>query len=205
MRETTDLFTVLDEPRRPWLDPDALKNKFLTLSATVHPDRVHNLGEQERAAAQERYTRLNAAYNCLREPKERLRHLLELERGALPKDVQQIPGDLMDLSLEIGQACRQTDAFLADRSKATSPLLKVQFFERGQEQTERLLPLQRRLQDRREQLLQDLRRLDGEWAASPDPAARAALLGPLEELYRLLSYFARWNDQVQERITRISF
>src|SRR5215472_9636832 len=75
-----DYFALLDEPRRPWLDAEPLKEKFLALSATVHPDRVHNLSETERAAAQERYTELNAAYQCLREPKERLHHLLELER-----------------------------------------------------------------------------------------------------------------------------
>ena len=80
-----DYFTLLNEPRRPWLDAELLKQKFLALSATVHPDRVHNLGEAERAAAQERYTELNTAYNCLREPKERLQHLLQLELGALPR------------------------------------------------------------------------------------------------------------------------
>ena len=57
----TDYFALLNEPRRPWLDPEPLKDKFLALSATVHPDRVHNLGAAERAAAQERYTELNAA------------------------------------------------------------------------------------------------------------------------------------------------
>ena len=78
----TDFFALLDEPRRPWLESELLKQKFLALSATVHPDRVHNLGDAERAAAQERYTELNAAYNCLREPKDRLHHLLQLELGA---------------------------------------------------------------------------------------------------------------------------
>src|SRR6266545_1175670 len=102
----TNHFAVLNEPRRPWLDAELLKGKFLALSASVHPDRVHNLDEAKRAAAQEHYTELNAAYTCLREPKERLRHLLELELGALPKDIQRIPSELMDLSLEIGQACR---------------------------------------------------------------------------------------------------
>src|SRR6267142_1795542 len=142
----TDHFARLNEPRRPWLEPEGLKQKFLTLSSAVHPDRVHNLGDAERAAAQERYTALNAAYHCLRDPKERLRHLLELERGALPKDVQRIPSELMDLSLEIGQACRQADTFLAGKSQVSSPLLKVQLFERGQEQTESLLALQRQIQ-----------------------------------------------------------
>jgi len=201
----TDHFALLNEPRRPWLEPEALKQKFLTLSAAVHPDRVHNLGDAERAAAQEHYTQLNAAYTCLREPKERLRHLLELERGSLPKDVQRIPTDLMDLSLEIGRACRQTDVFLTEKNKVTSPLLKVQFFEQGQEQTEKLLALQQKIQRRRERLLEELVRLDGEWVAVPGTTGRVPLLEPIEELYRLLSYFARWNSQVQERIAQLSF
>ena len=141
----TDYFALFNEPRRPWLDAEALKQKFLALSATVHPDRVHNLGEAERAAAQERYTELNAAYNCLREPKERLQHLLELELGALPKDIQRIPSELMDLSLEVGKACREADAFLAEKAKVTSPLLQVSFFERGQEFVDKLQALRQRV------------------------------------------------------------
>src|SRR5262245_12950395 len=98
----TDYFELLNETRRPWLEPEALQQKFLTLSASVHPDRVHHLGEAERSAAQERYVELNAAYRCLREPKERLRHLLELELGALPKEIQRVPPDLMVCFIEIG-------------------------------------------------------------------------------------------------------
>src|SRR5581483_10527608 len=110
---------------RPWLDPDALKEKFLTLSTTVHPDRAHHLGDDDRSAAQERYVALNAAYQGLREPKDRLRHLLELELNAPPRDIQRIPPDLMDLSLEIGRACRDADQVFAERANVTSPLLKV--------------------------------------------------------------------------------
>ena len=34
----TDSFTLLDEPRRPWLDAGALKQKFLPLSSAAHPN-----------------------------------------------------------------------------------------------------------------------------------------------------------------------
>ena len=199
----TDYFALLNEPCRPWLDPEQLKQKFLALSATVHPDRVHNLGEAQRAAAQERYTELNAAYNCLREPKERLQHLLELELGALPKDIQRIPSDLMDLSLEIGKACREADAFLADKAKVTSPLLQVAFFERSQEFVEKLQGLRQRINALNDKLTEELKEIDAAWEA--DSASHAPLLQRLEELYRLFSYFARWTAQIQERAVRLMF
>jgi DnaJ-domain-containing protein 1 len=199
----TDYFALFNEPRRPWLDAEALKQKFLTLSATVHPDRVHNLGETERATAQERYTELNTAYNCLREPKERLQHLLQLELGAVTKDIQRIPSDLMDLSLEVGKACREADAFLAEKARVTSPLLQVTFFERGQEFADKLQALRQRVNSISERLTDELQQLDAAWQSGATP--RSALLQRLEELSRLFSYFSRWNAQLQERAVRLSF
>src|SRR5438105_4306005 len=102
----TDYFALLNESRRPWIDSDSLKQKFLALSSGVHPDRVHNSGEAERREAQELYTNLNAAYNCLREPKSRLQHLLELEQGIKPANIESIPPDLMELFMEVSQLCR---------------------------------------------------------------------------------------------------
>lgn len=198
-----DYFALLDEPRRPWLDSEPLKEKFLALSSTVHPDRVHNLGEVERAAAQERYTDLNAAYNCLREPRERLHHLLELERGALAKDIQRIPGELMDISLEIGKACREADAFLVEKAKVTSPLLQVAFFERSEEFRDKLQALRQKIDGLNSRLQEELKRIDDAWQGNE--GTRSALFPRLEELYRLFSYFARWTAQIQERIVRLSF
>lgn len=197
-----DYFALLDEPRRPWLDAEPLKEKFLTLSATVHPDRVHNLSEAERAGAQERYTELNAAYQCLREPKERLHHLLELERGTVPKDIQKIPSGLMDLSLEIGQECREADGLLAEKAKASSPLILVKLFERSQDFTDKLQGLRRRVNALNERLNEELKHIDAAWQTGNE--SRAALLSRLEELYRLFSYFARWDAQIQERVVRLS-
>src|SRR5260370_25010219 len=98
-----DCFALFDERRRPWFDPDSLKQKFLARSAELHPDRVHSASTKEQRAAQERYTEFNAAYNCLRDPNERLAHLLELERWAKPHEVLRIPSGLMSLFLEVGQ------------------------------------------------------------------------------------------------------
>src|SRR5437868_15422691 len=107
----TDYFSLLQEPRLPWIDPGRLKQKFLALSAEVHPDRVHNSPAAERTQADERYSQLNTAYNYLREPKDRLRHLLELELGTKPPDIQRVPVALMNELFAVGKLCKETDAF----------------------------------------------------------------------------------------------
>ena len=200
----TDFFALLNEPRRPWLEADLLKQKFLMLASDAHPDRVHNANESKKAEATQRYSRLNAAYHCLAEPKSRLLHLLELELGAKPKDVQPIPATLADLFAEVANTCRKADGFLAEKNNATSPLLQVQLFERGQDWVEKLNLLQRNLIELREKLTEELKSLDTQWV-SANAASRREMLPKLEELYRLFSYFNRWNNQIQERVVQLSF
>ena len=200
----SDHFALLNEPRRPWLDADLLKQKFLTLASDTHPDRVHQASESEKAEVTQRYTQLNAAFNCLAEPKLRLLHLLELELGAKPKDIQQIPAALADLFAEVANSCRSADGFLAEKSKATSPLVQVQLFERGQDWVEKLNGLQRKLNELRAELNDELKSLDAQWISAA-AASRKEILPKLEELYRLFGYFNRWNNQIQERVVQLSF
>lgn len=202
----TDYFALLNEPRRPWLDPEALKKKFLAFSASVHPDRVHNLSESQRTSAQEHYVALNAAHACLRDPKERLRHLLQLELGVVPQDIQRTPPELIDLFMEVGQLLRQADLLLTEKSKVSSPLLQVQFFERGQEQTDLLLGLQQRLNAKRDALVQSVRELDAIWELTKARGStREETLRRLQSLLHLFGFYDRWLAQLNERITRLSF
>jgi len=197
---STDYFALLNEPRRPWLDADSLKAKFHTLSAEVHPDRVHQASDGEKLAANQRYTELNAAYQCLREPRSRVRHLLELELGAKPSDLTNVPNDLMELFFSIGKIFREVDAMLAEKGRATSPLLQVQFFERGQDWVEKLGGLRGKIAPRRDALLEELKAVDASWdsaAAKPTPR--------LLEIWRLLSFYDRWLGQIQERVVQLSF
>lgn len=199
-----DYFALLDEPRRPWLEPETLKSKFLALAAELHPDKHNFAGEPKKLIANRRYAELNAAFNCLAEPKSRLLHLLELERGAKPSDVQQIPPAPADLFAEVAGACRDADAFLAEKNKATSPLVQVQLFERGQEWADRLRGLQRKIVAQLGKLAEELKSLDAVWVAHAQATERKNLLDRLEELYCSFGYFNRWNSQVQERIVQLS-
>jgi DnaJ-domain-containing protein 1 len=198
-----DYFALLDEPRRPWLEADSLKQKFLARSANLHPDKISSANESDKSAASKKFAELNAAYNCLAAPKTRLLHLLELELGAKPKDIQQIPDGLADLFAEVATVCRQADQFISEKSQAASPLVQVQFFERALEWIEKLNALQKKLRDLSERLLAELKLLDTKWIAG-DSRTRTDLLNELEKLYRLFSYFNRWNRQIQEQIVQLS-
>ena len=203
----TDNFALLAERRRPWLDADALKPKFLALAATVHPDRQHNATADEKKSANERYAELNAAYICLSNTKERLAHLLQLELGTKPDDVQKIPSVAMDVFMEVGTVLRDVDVFLAQKAQITSPVIKVQMFEKAMEWTERLNQLQRRLNTTVDDLANDLRAMNAAWDTAPaDRAVRTSLLPltRLEEIYRAVSFLSRWTDQVQQRIVFLS-
>ena len=198
----TDYFALLNEPRRPWLEPEALKTKFLGLAAEAHPDKQRIESVTKKLAANRHYAELNTAYHCLAEPKSRLLHLLELEQGTKPQDIQQIPDALADVFAEVAVTCRNTDSFLNEKNKATSPLLQVQRFERAQEWVERLRVLQTRLAGLHGKLVEELKRLDTAWVSGTGD--RAVLLTRLEELYRLFGYYNRWSSQIQERIVQLS-
>ena len=204
----TDAFAILSEPRRPWLDADVLKARYLPLATAVHPDRVHGASGSEKAAAAERYAALNSAFNILREPRERLLHLLELEAGAKPGDIQRIPPGTMDLFVEVGQTCRDADAFLAKKSTATSPMLKLRLMQEGLEWADTLQGLQNRVNARRDELTAELRAMDAAWDAAPPVGsmdrASALPLERLEQIYRAMSYVARWTEQVSERVVQLA-
>jgi len=199
----TDCFALLDEPRRPWLDADALKQKFLARSANLHPDKLLATGAAGKSGVYHSFAEMNAAYHCLADPKSRLLHLLELELGAKPPDIQQIPAALADQFAEVAAACRSADGFLTEKNRVTSPLLQVQWFERGQDWVEKLQALQQKLNGLHGQFLAELKSLDDQWLAA-DAATRQARLAEAEKLYRLFGYFNRWNRQIQERVVRLS-
>ncbi len=190
-------FSLMQETPRPWLDPDALKSRFLKLSTPLHPDRVHHLSEAEKQKATRKFSELNAAYQILRSPRERINLLLELETGAKPGDIQKIPPGTMDLFVEVGQFCRDLDAFLATRnSSETSPLLKVSAMRLQQEWIARLRDIRSKVELKQELSLAELQKLDAEWVAATD---RRPVLERLENIGRLFSYIARWSQQLEER------
>ena len=137
-----DYFALLNFGRTPWLDPAEVQARFLELSAAAHPDRVHNLGGAEREEANRNFAELNKAASVLRENKERLQHLIAVESGAALSATQNIPAEFIDLFSRIGPMCRNVDQFLAERSRAASPMLQAQLFAKGLELSDGVVEMQ---------------------------------------------------------------
>jgi len=197
-----DYFALFGESRRPWLDPDQLKAKFIALSQEIHPDRTHGSSAEEKQRAQDRYTELNRAYQTLREPKDRLAHLLELETGLKPTAIQTAPEELMKVFLQIGTVCRETDQFIEHKKTVTSPLLQVDLFGRAQELTARIQQLQQDVRRRTNDAERALRLFEDGRKDDVDTASRRR--AELEESYRTFSYLTRWNAQLQERLVQLA-
>jgi curved DNA-binding protein CbpA len=86
-----DYFALLEQTRRPWLDPEKLKEKYHELARRAQPDQ-----------------NLNEAYRVLLDPKLRLQHLLALE-GAPAAATSEIPSELSDLFMAIAPVLNKID------------------------------------------------------------------------------------------------
>lgn len=97
----TDYFALLDQPRKPWLDVDLLKEKYHAHARAAQPDE-----------------NLNEAYRVLRDPKSRLEYLL----GAQTK-FENPPNELVDLFMKIAPALNKIDN--GDAARIDELLLRV--------------------------------------------------------------------------------
>jgi curved DNA-binding protein CbpA len=197
----TDYFSLLKQPRRPWLDEEPLKKQFLTLSAGTHPDKVHAATSEERGQATHHFAELNAAFNCLKEPRSRVRHLVELELGRKPGDLKNVPNELADAFMKIAAVSRTTEKLVAEKTQIQSPLLRAGFFEKIQSHLEGIEQLQQEVARLHAAALERLRSMDTSWQNSGD---HKSLLILLEELAQVLGFHARWQAQLQEAHLRLT-
>ena len=61
------------------LDQEMLEKAYRDIQSQVHPDRFAHAGDAERRASLQLTTRVNEAFQILRTPVSRARHLLELQ------------------------------------------------------------------------------------------------------------------------------
>ena len=197
-RMAEDFFTLLGESRRPWLDPERVKEKFHQLSRTEHPDQqtASSPGDESADAV---FARLNQAQAALRDPKARLRHLLELEFPQVKlSGPAKVPVTLADLFAPIHGLLRAIDAVLAKKAAAPSALAKALLARDEFSLREKAETQLARLETLHLAAVAELQAFDVEWEPRPpDAAAR------LHEFYQRFAYPARWTEQLRERLFQL--
>lgn len=189
---TEDFFALLGEPRRPWLDPEAVKDTFHRLSRTEHPD--------QQAAPDADFARLNQAQAILREPKLRLRHLLEIEYPEVKlSGPTSVPAGLADWFVSVHGLLAETDAVLTKKAEASSALTKALLARQEFSAREKVETILAQLDALSAAATQDLRAFDAVWTASRPLDAVVILHG----LYQRFAYLSRWSEQLRERLFQL--
>ncbi|HYR57444.1 MAG TPA: hypothetical protein VEO95_02395 [Chthoniobacteraceae bacterium] len=187
-----DHFAILGQPRRPWLEADALKDAFHRRSAALHPD-VPGTGNAAQFAA------LNAAYAALREPASRVRHLLELIDPAALNTAAAPPIELSDLFMQLAGLRRRLDDLLVKRNPASSALARALLAGDESAQRREFDTMRGRLETAEAAALAEVRAIDSRWSDRTAEDARS-----LASLYHRLSYLARWLAQTREALFALS-
>jgi curved DNA-binding protein CbpA len=188
----TDYFALLGQPRKPWLNPEKLREQYQQLILSEHPDLQPNGRD-----APPTFAAVNEGYKVLNNPRLRLKHLLTLE-GNAPAPAASVPLEVTDLFTDTGALIRDIDVLLQQMGAATAltkSILRPQMLTLR----ERTNVLLKRLQSLYENGIQELERLDKAWEKEPEKAIRELAI-----LYRRFAYLERWIEQLKERQFELS-
>lgn len=185
---TPDAFAIFSIPRKAALDSAQLQATYAALSRAAHPDHG---GSEESAAA------VNAAYEMLRFPEKRLKHLIEIAAPEGAKAWRTVPLDesMMSVFMELGSALDASAKLMERRSKATSALAKALLANEELVLRERLETIGFGLEERKVSMEAGFAQLDerldsGDETVWKDVAATQARL----------AYLAKWQTQIRERL-----
>ncbi len=177
----TDYFVLFGEARRPWLEPNELKEKYFARARTASADAG-----------------LNEAFRVLSDPKLRLQHLLTLE-GAQLSAGRPVPPSVAELFWNTGTLLREVDRWLLKSGEATSALSRALLSGEGAKLEGKLAELEEQLNATYEAELSHLRASE-----SLSTPALPNELSNLIERYDSISYLTRLREQAKEKRFRLS-
>ena len=177
----TDYFALFEEARRPWLEPEKLKEKYFARSRAAAP------------AAQ-----LNEAFRVLSDPKLRLQHLLALEGAELVAG-RPIPPSVAELFWNTGTLLREVERLLLKHASATGALARSLLKGEQAKLETSLAKLEEELKATYDTALERLRQVDAVWNSSA-PNEMAELV----ELYDSISYLTRLLERTAEKRFQLS-
>ena len=172
----TDYFALFDEARRPWLEPEKLKEKYYRISRAAAPD-----------------AELNEAFRVLSDPKLRLQHLLTLGDADLAAG-RPVPPSVAELFWTAATLLREVEHWLLQSSRTTGALARSLLKAEQGKLEGKLATLEEQLRVTYESELDQLRQLDAAWSfASPNEMEK------LVRLYDSISYLTRLLERTAEK------
>lgn len=183
-----DCFELLGIPRAAALDESALHRAYTEHSRMAHPDH----GGSEALAAQ-----VNAAFDTLRSPERRLKHLLELGAPEAAKAWRTVPLDdaMMSLFSGLGRALESTAKFLERKDRAVSALAKALLAAEELRHRETLERIGFEIEQRNQDMQAQLPALDEALGRHDADAWKQ-----LAAMQARFAYLAKWQAQVRERL-----
>lgn len=166
--------------RRPLVDEASLKETYLRLAAARHPDAS--------GGGEEKFRLLQEAYNTLREPAARLRHLTELEFPGVGSQRSSTPH--AELFMSAGSAVQAAKTAFLRLEKTTTALARALLSQEIDAALQQVRGALDSVQHARDQLIVRLERLEKRWPdVSPDE---------LIDLASSFAFLSRWMSQLSE-------
>jgi molecular chaperone HscB len=187
-----DYFTLLEVPRKLWIEMGALEQKFLQLSWKLHPDNFVNASREEQELSLRRSSELNDAYRVLRDPVGRVEYLLEIEGTRKEgEQKQKAPPELLEEVFELNESLDELREAKADGNDLA--LLKS-----------RLESAQKNFQGKLGEVDTQLQAAARQWDAAIDAnvgdADRKGIMARLNELLNRRSYIRNLVNNVQKEL-----
>jgi curved DNA-binding protein CbpA len=179
-------FDCLHLPVRPWLDEAQVRDAFHRLAAQHHPDRS--------AGDTERFSELTTAFETLREPLGRLRHLMELEH--LAPAGGGVPQELINLFPSVAQVRQQLAAAISKRQVATNALSRSLASVEVDKARRSAEGVASRLDGAYQAALDELVRIDADWRNESVKAS-------IPVLHARFAFLSKWRDQLRESLLQL--
>ncbi len=193
----TDYFALLNQPRRPWIDPEQVKQAFHARALQVHPDA--QLQQNTEPSSDALFAQLNQAYQVLQDPKRRLEHLLTLEGQTPDRAPATTPPAIEELFPTVAAATHRAAAVVQQSAAATNLLARTLLMSQLQNANSDLDTVRGKVRALRNNAIDRLQRLDRSWSGGIDEQ-----LEQLGLLYLELSYTTRWLSELEEKQLQLS-
>ena len=170
------------------MDAAALQSAYTALSREAHPDHG---GSEERASA------VNAAFETLRSPEKRLKHLMEIAAPEEAKAWRTVPLDesMMSVFMELGSALDASAKLVEKKSKASSALAKALLANEEMALRDRLETIGFGVEEKKVAMEAGLPALDERLAVGD-----MSVWKDIAAIQARLAYLAKWQAQIRERL-----